>query len=52
MNPALVTSGVLMSAGLIYFFGIRRLLKTRESMRLSSWNRIHLDSENPGDDQP
>jgi len=50
MFPALIIAGILMTAGLIYYFGIRDHLKEREAKRLSAANRDYLATEPTRDD--
>lgn len=50
MFPGLAIAGIVMTAGLLYFFGIRDHLKERESQRLSAWNRNYLATAPVDDD--
>lgn len=50
MFPALIIAGILMTAGIIYYFGIRDPLRKREAKRLSASNRDYLATEDTRDD--
>lgn len=49
--PTIAIAGIVMIAGLVYFYVLRDGLKSREAERLRRWNQDYLDNRQ-GDDQP